>query len=272
MNMLYVFFGGIALFIFGLIIFGGPDVEEMQRKRAMKKNKTLVEKIISSTESKGGKSGGGLKKSTPSGLSFGMDTSSDTISETNEDGQKTKGGSKFSGAAGDKKSNPIPSGMSKTEYFESATSGGSASNPFDTTKPSAPATTSDGYYPPQSATAGKSSSGNNNKNENKSGGNRNSGRRSSNESTKNPTLSALSQSMTDPENGTRVTFAESDDFKPNQKNNKVKKDSVFMQFSGTKAYLVSSDGSKKAAPDGYYELPNENGRILIRGGNKVISN
>ena len=158
-NPLYVLIGAVVLLFLYLIIFGGPNVEEARKKREAKKTKSLVEKIVSAAQKKDGMiSSVNKEKKNPSGLNYGMDTSSDieqTIPEPGLPGSKTPrtGTTNLTTPL----RNPLLSGRRQSPgavATESRTAPASDSEPYEADiKPAQkqqPATPADTYYPPPS--------------------------------------------------------------------------------------------------------------------------
>lgn len=268
-NPLYVLVGAAVLFFLYLIIFGGPDLDEARRKREAKKTKNLVEKIVESAQKKDGMMSSLNKdKKNPSGLNYGMDTSSDIEVTTAEPGLP---GSRNPRAGVTPLRNPLLSGSPRRQSPGSAASETVGAPPTPATQPSAP---SDGYYPPPA----QSIINKNNK------GRPSSAVEPAPEDDKKIVANALKDifsrgygvrmtttpmpldeesdiQLTDRQRGIRARYEKS-----------FEKQDVFVAFEGSRAYLVNEDGTSMPMPDGYYEMPKNGRKILIRDGEKVVPN
>jgi hypothetical protein len=235
--------GAVVIFFFCLFFFSKNPLDELRKKRELRKAKSLVEKIVANANKKDSK--GGLlktKQPTPSGLRYGMDTSSDVQpAEPGEIG-KTVGGGRATGGV------RTPSATTlRNPYLQGKTKKtipvGDPSAPADPGSTSAP---TENYYPPPALK----------------------------HSGPGEKPNSMLEQLFDPGFGMRMSMsvpAEGyENLPPIQQ--KMEAKSIYVGFEGIKAYTMDESGKPQPLPDGFYTLPNTNHKVLIRAGEKVIPN
>lgn len=264
MNRLYLIIGGFVAFFLVLMYISAMDIEEIRRKRQEKKTKSLVEKIVTHANKKNTNPLIREQKRNPTGLKYGMDTSSDEIAAEPAPEIKVDSRGRTVGM-----SNPLVSkrtGREEGDDLNATMSPGSAPIDNNAAPQGANGTINsparDDYYPP--VVPGKTTG------------------TSKKPTSSNQTNPDLPVGLFDPDMyGTRMNrVVEDETQKPRRRMVReggaaempTKKESVFMAFEGTRAYLRSEDGEVIPAPDGYYEMPLSGRKILIRGGEKVMPN
>lgn len=239
---LYLVIGALILLWLGSLVFGKSPLEEARKRRAIKNNKTLVEKIVQNAKKKDKANGLlGDKKKTPNGLRYGMDTSADVQPMEAAPPEATLSASTRSRATNTRRPNnaamgtPNPVGAPAAKPSIPAASEGATSSSPATAAPPA-----DIYYPPPA-----------------------------------PNL---------PGNGKRAAIDRDELFKPTglrlerqvkargENGKEYTTKSIAVTFSGVKAFAVDEAGNTTPLKDGFYQLPGSQHKILIQGGEKVISN
>ena len=230
-----------------MVLFGNNPLEEVRKKREMKKAKTLVEKIIQNANKNDLKKSLTNKTPTPTGLKYGMDTSSDIQPMEQLPGTKKSAGSVVTSRQA------IINSQGGTALPPPGVNGTTLYNPYLQGKTSpAPAQTppaTDSYYPPpapkRAGTPGK------------------------------PNSSINSEELFDPGYGVSmqmpVRSATYDPKRPRKPGN-YDMNNIYIAFQGTKAFTRDELGNPIALPDGTYKMPNSNYTIRIANGEKVISN
>ncbi len=225
-------------------MFGTTSIDQMRKNRQVKKTKSLVEKIVNNAKKKeqAGDMLGGHNKPRPTGLKYGMDTSSD-LEAPGDTPVKTGKNASSAGAMG-------RNGNKKhgSEDEEDTSTPTSSATPTGAAK-AAPAGE---YYPPASdprnAKAAKP--------------------RSSNDTTSQ--VPSSQELFGDTQGGLRVQPVQM-----GPKGNRVKKDApyengVSISFKGVKAFANDANGNQVPLKDGYYTLPGSTQQIRIQNGEKIM--
>ncbi|MBY0406233.1 MAG: hypothetical protein K2Q01_00955 [Rickettsiales bacterium] len=262
MSRLHLLIGAAIVGIILMVFFGKNPMDEMRKRREMKKAKTLVEKIVQNANKKDMKKSLTNKQPTPNGLKYGMDTSSDIQPmEQLPNGKKLPGGLVTARKTGQfqpgqtqpGESTPIPppaiNGTTLyNPYLQGKTAAPGASNAAPPGAENAAPPAADGYYPPPALKRG------------------NRGK---------PSSSIQQEELFDPGYGVHMSMpvksANYDAEHPRKPGNYDMK-KIYVAFQGTRAFTKDEQGNPIPLPDGYYSMPGTDYKVLIQGGEKTISN
>lgn len=249
MNRLHMLIGGAVVVIILMVFFGKNPMEEARKRRQMKKTKTLVEKIVTHANKKDISKGLLGKKTSPTGLKYGMDTSSDIEPMETTAPVKKSGGSGNVTSVKQMMRNQIPSGQGRQSGMAGparAPYPQGAGQPDAASTPAPPP--ADAYYPPPALKRGVN------------------GR---------PTSSLRKEDLFEPGFGMRLNMPVRTAGRPAGSpdgSGKYETRSLYVAFEGVRAYTLNGAGEPVPLPDGVYEMPGSRRKVLIRGGEKTIPN